>query len=53
MGDRIFQFNNEDSHLHPYDKGHMESDAINYVDNLEQMPQRELIRRILQLEEKK
>ena len=56
LGDHIFQlkiFNRTlDSSLHPYDIAHKESDAIDYEKKLEIMPQRELIKRILQLEEK-
>jgi hypothetical protein len=52
LGDRIFQSKKEDSSLHPYDRVHKESDAIDYEKKLEMMPQRELIKQILQLEEK-
>ena len=50
--DHIFQSKKEDSSLHPYDIAHKELDAIDYGKKLEIMPQRELIKRILQLEEK-
>ena len=52
LGDHIFQWKKEDSALHPYDIAHKESDAFDYEKKLEIMPQRELIKRILQLEEK-
>ena len=53
VGDRILKPKNGDSSLHPYDLMHRESDAIDYVRKLQKMPQRELIKRIMQLEEKK
>ena len=52
LGDRIFQSNREDSSLHPYDAFHKKSDGYYYKKSLEMMPQRELIKRIMQLEEK-
>jgi hypothetical protein len=52
VGDRTLQSKTGDSSLHPYDVMHREADAFDYVKKLEKMSQRELIKQILQLEEK-
>jgi hypothetical protein len=52
VGDRILKSKNGDSSLHPYNVMHRDADAFDYVKKLEKMSQRELIKRILRLEEK-
>ena len=52
-GDLIFQSTNKDTSLHPYDSMHMEADAFDYAKKLERMSQKELVKKILKLEENK
>ena len=49
---RFFYSKKEDASLHSQDSMHNESDVFHYAKKLEKMPQRELIKRILYLEEK-
>ena len=48
---RFFYSKKEDDSLNSYDPMHNKSDAFHYVKTLEKMPQKELIKLILHLEE--